>query len=207
MSKIVKIGAIAMVAVFLVCLVPTASVEAEFDNNGTCMNQIAYVDWDGTPYWDSNIRPNPAEYFVIWNPTSKQVNIGGYYITDVGPEETLWYRWGGEGIIQFPKNTKLDAGQAIYVAQSAQGFYDMHGFYPDFEVEYDSNPDVPQMIQVRGQISLEQYNGYLAIINDEIESQDLIDALEQPAGTPHGIDDYIEDEYFWDGVPYVQWTE
>ncbi len=92
----------------------------------------------------NEIYPNPpgsydgAEFIEIHNTGASAVDIGGYVLC--GPEYDQLC--GGEDRWQFPVGTSIAAGDYIIVAKDAHdgddGFFEVFGFDPDFEM-YDSS--------------------------------------------------------------------
>jgi len=121
----------------------------------------------GTNVVISEIMANPqftydgAEYIELYNPTAAPINIGGWVLT--GTEYGVYASGGGicggEDRWQFPTGTSIPSHGYILVAKDGgdgdDGFYEVYGFYPDFEmfdnvanfVEID-NPSTPNMTQL-----------------------------------------------------------
>jgi hypothetical protein len=121
----------------------------------------------GTNVVISEIMANPpftydgAEYIELYNPTGSAINIGGWVLT--GTEYGVYASGGGicggEDRWQFPTGTWIPSHGYILVAKDGgdgdDGFYEVYGFYPDFEM-YDNvtnfteidNPSTPNMIQL-----------------------------------------------------------
>jgi hypothetical protein len=102
-----------------------------------------------------------AEYIELHNPTASPISIAGWVLTgtEYGSLANGGGICGGEDRWQFPTGTTIPADGYILVAKDGgdgdDGFYEMYGFYPDFEmwdnvtnfVEVD-NPNVPNMVQL-----------------------------------------------------------
>lgn len=126
----------------------------------------AAADPSGNNVVISEIMANPAgyydgaEYIELHNPTGAPISIAGWVLT--GTEYGALPGGGicgGEDRWQFPAGTSIPAGGYILVAKDGgdgdDGFYEIYGFYPDFEM-YDNatnfaetdNPSVPNMVQL-----------------------------------------------------------
>ena len=92
----------------------------------------------------------------------------------VGDEETIG---GGEGMMRFPKNTVLQPGQVIVIAQSAVDFRAAVGVYPHFEF-VESTADVPNMrpvsILAGGDIAFANGGDEVIVLNDKNKPVDRI---------------------------------
>ncbi len=114
----------------------------------------------------SEIMVNPAGYYdgaefiELHNPTGSAISVAGWVLTgtEYGALPGGGY-CGGEDRWQFPTGTSIPAGGYILIAKDGgdgdDGFYDIYGFYPDFEMwdnvtnfaETD-NPSVSNMVQL-----------------------------------------------------------
>jgi hypothetical protein len=114
----------------------------------------------------NEIMANPAgnydgaEYIELYNPTGASIDIHGWVLT--GTEYGALPGGGicgGEDRWEFPTGTSIPSHGYILVAKDGgdgdDGFYEIYGFYPDFEM-YDNatnfvevnNPSVPNMTQL-----------------------------------------------------------
>jgi hypothetical protein len=121
----------------------------------------------GTNVVISEIMVNPAgtydgaEYIELYNPTGAPISIAGWVLT--GTEYGVYANGGGvcggEDRWQFPTGTSVPSHGRILVAKDGgdgdDGFYEVYGFYPDFEMwdnvtnfAETNNPSVPNMIQL-----------------------------------------------------------
>ncbi|WP_455392051.1 phospholipase D-like domain-containing protein [[Eubacterium] cellulosolvens] len=91
-------------------------------------------------YADTYVSYEPDEYVCIANPTNDVIDITGWLITD-----KLTDYAGYEGDLIFPAGSVLKPQGKIYITRSAQAFYDVHNFLPDFEFFEDSRMEVPQL--------------------------------------------------------------
>jgi hypothetical protein len=66
-----------------------------------------------------------AEFFCLYNPSYSQVDLGGWRVSDG--------RYTYSGSVTFPQGASLGPKDNLYVAGNALVFYEMMGFYPDFE--------------------------------------------------------------------------
>lgn len=80
------------------------------------------------------------EFISIINPTSYDFDISGYYITnepfEIKTEQTK---------IIFPKDTLIPANSKLVLSEKASSYKWEIGRFPDFEYNYDSNENIPQM--------------------------------------------------------------
>ncbi len=92
----------------------------------------------------------------------------------VGDEETIG---GGEGMMRFPKNTVLQPGEVIVIAQSAVEFKAEHGIYPHFEFK-ESTADVPNMRPVsllaKGDVFFSNSGDEVIVLSDKNKPLDQI---------------------------------
>lgn len=77
------------------------------------------------------------EFFRICNPTFYPVDISGWRVRDGD------YSYSGS--IIFPENSEIPEMNGIYIANNATLFYDILGYYPDFEYA-NSSIETRQMI-------------------------------------------------------------
>jgi phosphatidylserine/phosphatidylglycerophosphate/cardiolipin synthase-like enzyme len=80
------------------------------------------------------------EFISISNPTSEDLNISGWYLTN----EPFQIKTEQRKII-FPKNTLIKANSKLVLSEKASTYKWEIGKYPDFEYNYDSNESVNQM--------------------------------------------------------------
>jgi phosphatidylserine/phosphatidylglycerophosphate/cardiolipin synthase-like enzyme len=80
------------------------------------------------------------EFISISNPTSENLNLSGWYLTN----EPFEIKTEQRKII-FPKNTIIKANSKLVLSERASTFNWEIGKHPDFEYNYDSNETVPQM--------------------------------------------------------------
>ncbi|CAD6494390.1 MAG: Cardiolipin synthase [Candidatus Argoarchaeum ethanivorans] len=79
-------------------------------------------------YYDTYLKGDTSGEFIrIHNPTESSINIGGWQITD------------RVGIITFPAQANIDAGDSLYLAYNATVFYDEMLQNADFEYGEDSD--------------------------------------------------------------------
>jgi len=81
------------------------------------------------------------EFIKIINPTDQKINISGWYITN----EPFKIKTDQNKII-FPKNTVISEKSQIILTENAYNFYFETGEKPDFEYNYDTDPQISQMI-------------------------------------------------------------
>ncbi len=118
----------------------------------------------------SEFLPNPVvpdtlgEWMEIYNPNEFPVYLGDYKI---GDEET---QGGGEGMYIFPSDT-IHPHEFRVIAQRADGFYSIYGFYPDYELR-NSLPSIPDLTPYTSWATGEVY---LSNTGDEILLLDASD--------------------------------
>lgn len=71
-------------------------------------------------FYDEPGREVKKEWIELYNPSSDSVYIGGYTIND------------DKGTYYVPSYT-MAPGETIVCARDSSGFYDLYGFYPDFD--------------------------------------------------------------------------
>ena len=71
-------------------------------------------------FYDEPGREVKKEWIELYNPSSDSVYIGGYTIND------------DKGTYCVPSYT-MAPGETIVCARDSSGFYDLYGFYPDFD--------------------------------------------------------------------------
>ena len=126
------------------------------------ITEIAYDTWrdDSLNEW--------VELLVV-----SDVPIDGKQIK-LGDEEEIG---GGEGMVRFPKETVLEPGQVIVVAQSAVDFWAVYGVYPSFEI-IDSTDDVPNMINVsllaKGDIAFANSGDEIIVLDERNKPLDRV---------------------------------
>jgi len=80
------------------------------------------------------------EFISIYNPTSKDINLSGWYLTN----EPFQIKTEQRKII-FSKNSIIRANSKLVLSEKASTYRWEIGKNPDFEYNYDSNLTVPQM--------------------------------------------------------------
>ena len=90
-------------------------------------------------------RPGLFNEFVsLSNPTSVDFNLSGWYLTnnpfEIKTEQTK---------IKFPNETIIKANSKIIISEKASSYKWEIGKYPDFEYNYDSIEEIPQMISTK----------------------------------------------------------
>ena len=80
------------------------------------------------------------EFISLYNPTSEDLNLSGWYLTN----EPFEIKTDQRKII-FPKSTIIKANSKLVLSEKASTYKWEIGENPDFEYNYDSNETVPQM--------------------------------------------------------------
>lgn len=92
----------------------------------------------------------------------------------LGDEELLG---SGEGMLRFPEGAVLEPGQVIVIGQSAQGFADLYGRFPDYEIT-DTSPDVPDLTRyarwATGEIALANAGDEVLLLGPDDQILDAI---------------------------------
>ncbi len=112
-----------------VCLIP-ATMFAQPPETPTLLITEVYYNTPG----DDALH----EWLEIANVGSETIDISPY---NIGDAETIG---DYEGMVRFPKDSFIEAGQVIVVAQTAVSFQQTYGFKPDYEIS-DTDPTVPDM--------------------------------------------------------------
>jgi len=127
-----------------VLVLATAMAAADPSGNNVVINEIM-VNPAGT--YDG------AEYIELYNPTGAAINLAGWVLCGTEYDQLC----GGEDRWQFPTGSSIPAGGYLIIAKDGgdgdDGFYEIYGFYPDYEM-YDSstgfveldNPNVTNLI-------------------------------------------------------------
>ena len=88
------------------------------------------------------IKPTNAELISIYNPTSEEVDLSDYYITDAASSNNHYYNlplgvdyFNGspfDFIVGFPNSISIEAQDSLVIGMSdAQSFSDYYGYSPD----------------------------------------------------------------------------
>jgi len=83
-------------------------------------------------YYDTYLPDDPEEFIRICNPTENDVNLSGFYISDL------------EGDSIFPDGCNITVGDCIVVARGGNNYTEQGGERPDFEM-IDTNIAIPDM--------------------------------------------------------------
>jgi hypothetical protein len=85
------------------------------------------------------LEAEPAgEWIELYNPSVADYSLSGFKL---GDEETPG---GSEGMLQFPVNALINAGQVLVIANQSNTFAAAHGFKPDYELS-ESDAAVPNL--------------------------------------------------------------
>jgi phosphatidylserine/phosphatidylglycerophosphate/cardiolipin synthase-like enzyme len=117
-----------VLGILIFSMMPNVNCEIRGDEISSTPNSVLIVE----VYYDTYLKDEPEEYVRIYNPTSEDVDIGNWSITDL------------DGNAVFPEGTILQANSSFYVTRNASAFYEEMYFKPDFAY-YDSIGDVPLM--------------------------------------------------------------
>jgi hypothetical protein len=125
-----------------------------------------------TEILNNPIGEDPApEWIELYNRGSEPLILFDY---KVGDSET---QGDSEGMYHFPKDTEIDPGQVIVIANRATHFVQAYGFSPNFEF-INSDPSVPDMAKYRdwagGSINLSNSGDEVLVMSPD---DDLIDSV------------------------------
>ncbi|MCA9873876.1 MAG: lamin tail domain-containing protein [Anaerolineales bacterium] len=121
---------VALTAIFVVCLLwRPVQAQTASEPASLLITEVYY----NTPGSDGD-----EEWIEIANVGTAVIDLSAY---KVGDEEMMG---GGEGMVRFPEEARIEPGQAVVVAQTAVGFRYLFGHNPDFEIR-DTDPAVPDM--------------------------------------------------------------
>lgn len=146
------------------------ALAGEIDSQSSVTLLITEVYYD-TPGDDSR-----EEWIEIANLGSELVSLDGYKIGDGA--------WAGsfEGMAQFPEGSVIEAGQVIVVAQTGQGFAQLYGRLPDYEIQ-SSVVDVPDLAPYRawaeGDIGLANDGDEVLLLDEENRMLDAVNYGDQ----------------------------
>ncbi len=108
------------------------------------------------------------EYFKIYNPSNKSLNISGWYVTNQ-PEKNKF----SQNKLIFPKNTTIKPKSYICVTEKADSYYFETLCYADFEYNYDTDKNIPQM-DTTGKMYFSNSGGKICIKNSYNHTIDLV---------------------------------
>ena len=119
-----------------------------------------------------------TEWIEIYNPTSVSIDLTDYIVGDA--ENIFGDSDSDDGLYRFPSGS-IPANGYIYVAYEGDKFYDIHGFYPHYEI-VDTLPNVPNMEKYDddnfpGTWSLDDSGDEVLLIRDENGFLLIIDAV------------------------------
>ncbi|MFA4930649.1 MAG: lamin tail domain-containing protein [Patescibacteria group bacterium] len=133
-------------------------------------------------YYDTAGSDADEEWLEIYNPTDNQIEISNYKI---GDEET---QSGSEGMYQFPDGTFIDAQTTAVIAKSANGFYELYGKYPDYEIT-NTDDDESDFSETKDMVKYSSWaSGSLSLTNngDEVlllnASDEVVEAIVYESG-------------------------
>ena len=126
---------------------------------------------------DTYLTDEPDEYFVL----ALQDPLTQYAITD------------GEGTLTFPPDSSTHGKSTITIAYEGLAFFDVHGYYPDYEIRDSSH--VPDMTRT-GTFRLANKGDEIRVLSGNRE----IDAVSWPGdiGTREGQIHYRDQNGIWD---------
>lgn len=122
-------------------------------------------------YYDTPGDDSREEWLEIANVGEGAVVLSEYKVGDGA--------WAGsfEGMGQFPEGSVIEAGQVIVVAQTAQGFGQLFGRLPDYEIQ-ESVADVPNLVAyavwAEGEIGLANDGDEVLVLDGEDRVVDAV---------------------------------
>ncbi|MDI6916748.1 MAG: phospholipase D-like domain-containing protein [Thermoplasmatales archaeon] len=126
-----------VLGILLFSMIPNMNCEMHENRMPSDLNSVLIVE----VYYDTYLKDEPEEYVRIYNPTSEDVDIGNWSISD------------SEGDAVFPEGTILSSNNSFYVTRNASAFYEEMYFKPDFAYYNNSMDDVP-LINGEGNLRL-----------------------------------------------------
>jgi phosphatidylserine/phosphatidylglycerophosphate/cardiolipin synthase-like enzyme len=108
------------------------------------------------PYAHPNME---NEFVTIYNPTTCEIDISGWYLTD-DPFERVDKQSG----VFFPDNSIMKPFSYLCITQNATAYYMETGKKPSFEYKRDSREDIPQMLS-KGTFALNN-KGDIVVLKD-----------------------------------------
>ncbi|MBQ4414778.1 MAG: phospholipase [Methanomicrobium sp.] len=150
-----------------------------------CMCQTASAAYDIriTEFCpDTYLKGEGDEYFVLGGGGS----LGGVEVSD------------GEGSVGFPKGASFSG--AVTVAREGSAFFDVHGYYPDYEM-YDTTPSIRDAVRT-GNFQMGNGGDNLELVINGVTVQEIVypsDAIKKGEGRVHKLDTATG---VWDIRPY-----
>ncbi len=150
------------ILILLATLLAIASLNAQTNQPTSLLITEVFYDAPGTD--------EEREWVEIANVDTAVLPLSDIKI---GDEETPG---GNEGMKRFPEGAQIEPGQVIIIAQTAAGFQELYGRFPDYEIS-DSRDDVPDMrgfpIWASGDFALSNDGDELILV----DGMTVIDAL------------------------------
>ena len=148
--------------------IPTATKTATFPSQ-SCEN--AAISISEVMYAPGGAPEPQGEWFEVFNWGDSSIDLGCLII---GDEEMAG---GGEGMLAFPLGSNILTGEVVVIANQAEVYYSIFGFYPNYEI-IDTRPDIPDMdkftIWASGNVLLSNDGDDLLILDKD---DHLIDAV------------------------------
>jgi len=99
------------------------------------------------------------EYIKIYNPSSKKIDISGWYFTNNPSKNKL-----NQNKVAFPEKTIILPNNSLVLTQNANAYLWENGKKPDFECNANSDKNIPQMNSSKN-LTLSNKGGCLALKN------------------------------------------
>ncbi len=149
--------------------------------------------------YDPGAEPE-GEWIEIYNYGEIAIFLDGIR---VGDEETSG---GGEGMLAFPPEVRIDSREVLVVANDSLAFQEQNGYYPDYEMS-DSDPLVSDMLRdtdwADGVVNLGN-NGDEILLIDQVDwivdaiswgaSRDILDPAIPLVREEHSLERYPPDQ-------------
>jgi hypothetical protein len=143
-------------------LTPSLTPEPPPESGVLLISEVMYIPLGDEP---------DHEWIEIYNAGDTSIDLSDFKI---GDEEE---QGGGEGMLQFPNGTSIDADQVIVIANKAIAFWAIYGFLPDYEMT-DTDPSVPVMLPyiswADGQVSLGNPGDEVLILDGDDKIVDAV---------------------------------
>jgi len=112
------------------------------------------------------------EWIEIYNPSPETIDLSEYKLGDAQ------FSGSNEGMYAFPSGSQIEPKGFIVVALKAQGFYNLYGFEPDFEINESDGQLANNMIKysnwATGSLALSNTGDEVLLLNKDDEIVDVV---------------------------------